>query len=532
MQQLPIGISEFSELRRKNCVYVDKTRFIYSLLKTNTKTFLSRPRRFGKSLFLSTLESALQGTKELFKGLWIESSDYAWDPYGVIRLDFSELAANSVEDFKEKFVLILLKCAEQNNIVLEKTNNVDALFMQLIAKMYNVSLEIKRPLALLIDEYDSPILYALHNPELAKAFRDIIKSFALIAKANQKQIEFVFVTGVSAFSKSGLSSGLNNLKNLTMNEEFFAVCGYTDAEIDFYFKEHMEAWANLREIPYDELRENLKTWYNGYCFLEKTFTVYSPFSFTCALDVKRLQNFWFESATPQFLLDELIRAERQQECNFLHLDELEGSIDLLQTFEIECIPLAALLFQMGYLTIRDYNTQTRFYSLKYPNAEVKTALHRHLVSALTKTSLSSLNSIMSKLFSALIEENIEQLVACLKSIFSNLPYQLHSKDEQFYHAILQALFIASGIKAQAEYSTSQGRADITLDLQKIIYVIEVKVNEAPEEGLKQIESQKYYEPFLHLGKSIQAIGLSFIRKKASKKNKSHFSIEYVTKKLK
>jgi len=207
---------------------------------------------------------------------------------------------------------------------------------------------------------------------------------------------------------------------------------------------------------------------------------------------------------------------------------------LLQTFEIECIPLTALLFQMGYLTIKSYNVETRFYQLKYPNLEVKTALHCHLIATLAKTSLSALNSIMSKLFSSLIEENMEQFIHCLTSVFSNIPYQLHGKEkhgEHFYHAILQALFIASGIKSQAEFSMSQGRADIIIDLPKMFYVIEVKVNLPPEEGLKQIEAQKYYQPFIHLGRPIRAIGISFHRTKATTKETSHFSITYATKKL-
>ena len=554
MQDLPIGISEFTELRETNCLYIDKTKYVYSLLKKNRRTFLARPRRFGKSLLVSTLDAALQGEKELFEGLWIANSDYSFEPKGVIRLDFSQLSIENIEAFKQSLFLRLQSIANSYGITLAENLNVNSALDVLIetlcpiknkrAKTKESSAPIEIPsdeenatfksVAILIDEYDHPILHTLHNTALAIDIRNLMKSFSGVIKAQAKRVKFVFVTGVSAFSKSGLSSGLNNLTNLTINTQFSGVCGYTDEEVDFYFKEHMEHWAMEREIPYETLREQLRTWYNGYCFKENTQTIYSPFSFTSAMEIQELRNFWFESATPQFLLDELAKAERQEECNFLNLDDLEGNVSLLQTFEIECIPLTALLFQMGYLTIKSYNALTRFYQLKYPNLEVKTALHCHLLTALAKTSLSALNSIMSKLFSSLLEENMEQFIHCLMSVFSNIPYQLHGKEkhaEHFYHAILQALFIASGIKSQAEYSTSQGRADIIVELPKLIYIIEVKVNKKPEEGLQQIETQQYYQPFLHLGKPVRAIGLSFHRRKESEKEKSHFSITHVTKKL-
>lgn len=207
-------------------------------------------------------------------------------------------------------------------------------------------------------------------------------------------------------------------------------------------------------------------------------------------------------------------------------------MDLLQTFEIECIPLTALLFQTGYLTIADYDSESRLYQLKYPNLEVKTAMHRHLLIALTKISPDPFDNLIAKIFRALRQENIEELIECFTSVFSKIPYQIHQKAEKFYHAVLQALFVASNIKSHAEYSTSQGRADIILDLPSMYYILELKVNKSPEEALSQIETQKYYEPFLHQGKPIRAVGISFSRKNASKKEKSHFSITYATKKLK
>ncbi|MES2199051.1 MAG: AAA family ATPase [Chlamydiota bacterium] len=529
MKKLPIGISEFSELREKNCVYVDKTKHIYSLLTDNSRTFLSRPRRFGKSLLVSTLAAALQGKKELFEGLFIKNSDYAWKPAGVIRLDFSELSIESNEEFKKSLLIVLQRIATQYGFTLGSDLNVNAALGVLIDSLSNEVF--KKPfesVAILIDEYDHPILHTLHNPKLSIEIRDIMKSFSCVIKARSAVVKFVFVTGVSAFSKSGLSSGLNNLKNLTMKEDFFDICGYTDEEVDLYFKDHIENWAKLRQIPYKEVREQLKVWYNGYSFKENTPTIYSPFSLTCSLDFKELHNFWFESATPQVLLDEL----KKQESKLLELDQLQGTGDLLQTFEIESLPLPSLLFQMGYLTIASYDSLTRNYQLKYPNLEVKASFMRHLTALVTQKSTAFINPLIGKIYAFLVKEQIEEMVAVLTSILSGIPYPLHIKDEKFYHALLQTIFSAAGIDTESERLTSIGRMDIILKLPNVIYIIELKVNKPPEVGLEQIKTQKYYEPFLHIGLPIHAVAISFIRKKASKKESSSFTINYVTKTLK
>ena len=529
MQKLPIGISGFAELRKEKCVYVDKTKYAYTLLENNRRTFLSRPRRFGKSLFLSTLEAALKGKKELFDGLWIASSDYSWEPYGVIKLNLSELDIESVRDFRSSLKAKIGEIGKVNGIVVKETLPLNAVFRSLISDLAE-----KNPnnqVAILIDEYDHPILHTLHNQKLATGIRDILKSFSGVIKAQEDFVKFVFVTGVSAFSKSGLSSGLNNLDNLTMNEEFFNICGYTDEEVDYYFKEHIKYWADLRQTPYAEVREQLKAWYNGYRFIEKAPTVYSPFSFTCALHINTLRNFWFESATPQVLLDELRKEERQNEYKLLNLDQLEGTGDLLQTFEIESLPLPALLFQMGYLTIDSYDPLSRNYQLKYPNLEVKASFQRHLVSLITHKSTTHINPLIGKLYTFLAQEKMEEVVFVLTNIISGIPYPLHIDDEKFYHSLLQTIFSAAGIDVQSERMTSIGRMDLILELTHILYIVEVKVNKSPEEGLNQIGTRKYYEPFLHKDKKICAAGLSFMRKKTDKKNKesSDFAILYTVK---
>lgn len=534
MQNLPIGISGFPELRKTNCVYVDKTKHVYSLLKNNRRTFLARPRRFGKSLLVTTLEAALQGKKELFNGLWIASSNYDFEPKGVIRLDFSQLSLENIEVFKQDLFFMLKTIASKYNIKVKDTLSVNSTLSLIITELCKDvnGKKLFESVAILIDEYDYPILHTLHDPELAKDIREIMKSFSCVIKGQETLVQFVFITGVSAFSKSGLSSGLNNLKNLTMDEDFFDICGYTDKEVDLNFKAHMEKWVDLRQIPYEEIRGQLKAWYNGYCFIENTPTIYSPFSFTCALDVKKLQNFWFESATPQVLLDELRKEERTNECKILELDQLRGTGDLLQTFEIESLPLPALLFQMGYLTIDSYNPLSRNYQLKYPNLEVKASFLRHIVALVTHKTTARINPLIGDVYRILVEEKPDELVAVLTTILSGIPYSLHIEDEKFYHSLLQTIFFAAGIEAQSERLTSIGRMDILLELPTIIYIIELKLNKPPKEGLDQIGTQKYYEPFMHKNKPIRGLAISFLRTKALNTESSDFIISYALKVVK
>lgn len=522
MQDLPIGITEFAEIRQKRCVYVDKTKHIYSLLQDNQRTFLSRPRGFGKSLLISTLEAALQGKKELFEGLWIHTSDYEFPLYGVIRLDFSMLAIESAARLIVSLKHILMVTGKKHSILLDEQLPLNTLFGELISSLSKALGN--APIAILIDEYDYAIMRTLHKLELAKEIRDILRSFSSVIKAESALVQFVFITSVRAFSKAGLSSGLNNLKNLTMNQEFSDICGYTDEEVDFYFKEHIQAWSKQKELSYNCLREDLRNWYYGYCFEEEGTTVYNPFSLTFALQAEEIRNFWFGSGVSRFLLDEFYKAERQEECKLLELDQIKGAGDLLQTFEIESLPLPSLLFQMGYLTIGSYDPMRGNYSLKYPNREIRASLNRHLFTIVTKQPIAKTNPVIGELYAALLKEDMEELVRCLSTLLSHIPYLLHMEEERYYHSLLQTIFYASGIDAQSERLTNSGRMDLILELPKLLYIVELKIGKSAKEALRQIETKKYYEPFLSKNKPILCVGLSFSRKKNP-------SVTYALKKL-
>lgn len=318
--------------------------------------------------------------------------------------------------------------------------------------------------------------------------------------------------------KQGYYSGINNLQILTLNEKYSGICGYTDKEVDHYFTAHIDAWTQKDHIPYTELRQQIKMWYNGYHFDYNVPSVYNPFSLMNALHAQSFENFWFQSGTPTFLVDIL-----KKEYRSFDPERLETSKDSLGIFEVGATPLITLMFQTGYLTIVDYNKESRLYKLDYPNLEVKVAFQKYLLEVFTRLDHIRVQNLAQDFRVALNHENIEEAVFLIKQLFTNIPYQLHSKEEKFYHALLLMVCITAGIKVQSEYSISHGRIDLVLDFPKIIYVIEVKFNKTAEEAMAQIEERKYYEPFMAMRKPITLLGLSF------KREPNNFDITYVIK---
>lgn len=522
MQKLPIGISTFRKLKEYDCLYVDKTEYAYNLITRGWRYFLSRPRRFGKSLFVSTLHEILRGNKALFDNLWIGKSDYQWKEHAVITLDFTTLETNSLEGFHTSLHYSLRKIAEHYSLdALDTRLSAKLFFMELLEALYNKY----GAVALLIDEYDNPILRNLSNPEHATCIRDAIRDFAYVIKALDQYINFVFITGVSSFARAGIFSGLNNLQILTLNNEYGAILGYSDAEIDHYFKDYIQVWSDKKNIPYQQLREEVKIWYNGYNFSSNVSAIYNPFSLMNALNQCNFDNFWIQSGTPTFLIKEITKEYRSEQLRIFSPENLQLDQDSLSTIDVGAIPLPTLAFQTGYLTIDGYDEVTKLYSLKIPNFEVKQSFYKLLLSIVAHKDSIEVQSFLQDLRIALQHEDIQAMITILQQLFSRVPYQLHTNQEKFYHAILQIIFDLTGNKVQSEYSTSHGRIDIVLELPAIIYIIEAKLNQSPEIALAQIEEKQYSRPFLKYGKPILLIGLSFERKAGV------FDISYVFKKL-
>ena len=337
LSKLPLDLSTFSELRKQNYLYVDKTKHAYDLITGGRRFFLSRPRRFGKTLFVSTLKEILLGNKNLFEGLWIANSDYHWKPYGLVTLDLSILGIEDSETLKTGLREALIRVVREYDLKTDFTSEIPEFLL------YNLVKELKRKfgrVALLIDEYDNPILHALNDVNVAYKIRDGIRRFFAAVKGLDSELDFVFITGVSNFAKAGLFSGLNNLQVVTLDDCFASVCGYTQEEVFYYFKDHLKAWAEKESIPVNELQKQIKYWYNGYRFSGQAHSVYNPFSLMKAFAAQSFKNFWFQSGTPTFLIKEL-----EKEYRLLDLDNLEVTEDTLGIFDVGATPLPSLMFQ-------------------------------------------------------------------------------------------------------------------------------------------------------------------------------------------
>ena len=369
LQRLPLGRSSFSAIRKAGYLYVDKTEHAHNLITQGDRYFLSRPRRFGKSLFVSTLKEILESNKQLFNGLWIEKSDYQWHKHGVVALDFSLIKAD-LNSLVNDICALLQDIANSYELeLILDIDNAERALVTLVKALYKQFGYV----AVLVDEYDSPILKHLAEVEQAGKIRDTIRSFFGALKGLDQYINFVFITGVSSFAKAGIFSGLNNLKIITLYDQWATICGYTDQEIDNYFAPYIQAWADKENIAYDDLRSQIKDWYNGYRFGAVVAPVYNPFSFMNALDIQEFENFWFASGTPTFLIKELEKVHRASEIKLLELESIETTKDILGSFDVGKTPLSTLMFQAGYLTIIGFNEQTKKYKLGYPNYEVRTA---------------------------------------------------------------------------------------------------------------------------------------------------------------
>jgi hypothetical protein len=519
MKKLPIGIQTFEIMAAEGYVYVDKTKHIYDLITRGRYYFLSRPRRFGKSLLISTLKDIFLGNKDLFKDLWIYTSSYDWSKHPVIHLDFSEVAHATSEQLAADLSWNLDILAKEYGLDTTSAPSAQAKLKMLVR--YLAKKHIPHRVVILIDEYDYPILNHLHNTEVAKAHQALLRSFYAAIKSLNAYLEFVFVTGVSKFSRTSIFSGLNNLKDITNTSQGASLLGYTEEELAYYFKDHIQNIAKKQKSSFDKIIEQMQSWYNGYRFSREPLNVYNPYSVLLYLDSGFIENYWFETGTPSFLISIL----RNKRSSLKNITQGRVSVSSLGTFSIENIPLITLLFQTGYLTIKDYKPKTRKYKLGMPNKEVELSFEKNLLSAFTYLDEPDVESTLEQIREALEHNRIQEFCIQLKSLFANIPYQLHLEEEKYYHSLFQFMGSLLGMDAQSEVSTNRGRIDLTLITKKYIYLFEFKFNQDAAKALRQIESKKYYEKYLGQEKRIILVGISFNR------NQKEFALEYVAKPL-
>jgi len=499
MKKLPLGIQTFREIINSNYLYVDKTEYIYNLINEGKYYFISRPRRFGKSLLISTLKEIFSGNKELFKDLWIYYK-IKWEEYPVIHIDFSTINyRDDQKEFQKSIKKSLTKTKNEYNLNIDDNLNCSDYFKEIILQLSNIN-----KVVILIDEYDKPIIDFVDDIEKANKNREILKSFYTIIKGSDQYIKFAILTGVSKFSKVSVFSGLNNIRDITLSESFCKLLGYTQEELELYFQEYIDLTSKEFNISKIELLDSLKKLYNGYSWNGKDF-VYNPFSILYFFTEKQFGNYWFTSGTPTFLINII----KERNIDIKEFDNLSIDEELLNSFELDKINIKSLLFQTGYLTIKKVNNisiTTKEYILNYPNKEVENSFLKSILNELNDKNGEN-GVIINKLVSNINNNNLEEFFTNMRSLFADIPNQIFLKDkEAYYQTVIYIILKLLGIHIQVEINTNVGRIDGVIHTKERIYIIEFKIGKA-EEGLKQIEENKYYEKYLSLNKKIILIAI-------------------------
>jgi hypothetical protein len=500
MKQLPIGISTFEEIRSKDCYYVDKTPFIKQLHDQGKYYFLSRPRRFGKSLFVDTLKEAFAGNKDLFIGLYLEEH-WNWDEnHPVILISFGGGVIKDLEDLEIKLNYILENQAEKYSIQF-KYSTIREKFSELIQRLYETT---KRKVVILVDEYDKPILDNISDTAKASELREGLKNIYSVIKDSDAYVEFAFLTGVSKFAKVSLFSGLNNLEDLTLNPNFSSMCGYTQNELETIFPDRLDG-LDLNE---------LKKWYNGYNFLGDP--VYNPFDVLLFFREKKYKNYWFETATPGFLI-ELLYGKKYY---IPTLNSIEVGEEILGSFDLDHIYVETLMFQTGYLTIKKERRLGNIlrYQLVFPNLEVRSSFNNYILNYFVSDVVRK-NNNQSHLYERLLANDVAALKQIFHAFYASIPNDWYRKNtianyEGYYASIFYCYFAALGLDVIPEDTTNQGRIDLTLTFDGRVYIFEFKVIEldtGTTSALDQIRSKRYYEKYTGEFKDIYLVGVEFSR---------------------
>ncbi len=498
-KKLPIGIQNLREIREEGHYYVDKTEFALRLIGQGKYYFLSRPRRFGKSLFLDTLKELFEGKRGLFEGL---HADGRWDwsvHYPVIRISFSDGVLQSRAELSDKMDEILDAYAKQFGVRLDEPT-LSGRFRSLIVQ---VATGQGRSAVVLVDEYDKPILDNIGEPGIALQMREGLRDFYSVIKGADAHLKFVFLTGVSKFSKVSLFSGLNNLNDITVDAEYSALCGYTDADIDTVFAPELA----LGDIDREQIRE----WYNGYNWTGEA--VYNPFDLLLLFSKREFRPYWYETGTPTFLFKLL----SQREVFLPELGQLQTDAALLGTFDVGNITTEALMFQAGYLTIAEQINRfgKYLYRLRYPNREVQQSLNDSLLRDWTPKPTESIR-FQSRLGDLLLANDLAGMGEHLKAFYASLPNEWFANNpiaryEGYYASVFYALFASLGLEITVEASSNPGRLDMVMRFGGRVYIFEFKLvgDEADGSALRQIKEKNYAAPFVGRGEPVHLIGIEF-----------------------
>lgn len=494
----PIGIQDFADLRSDGWVYVDKTALIHRLVSTGKYYFLSRPRRFGKSLLLSTLKAYFEGKKELFEGLAIADLEKEWKEYPVIHLDLNAKPFTKIED--------LCDLLNDQLTVYEHYYNSEAIdespegrFRQLIRRAKEKT---GRNVVVLIDEYDKPMLQAIGNEELQDEFRSMLKAFYGVLKSADADIRFTLLTGVTKFGKVSVFSDLNNLKDISMSPQFSDICGITEQELHDNFDTPIADLAAANGQTKFQAYEELRRLYDGYHFCENSSGIYNPFSVLWTLSENRYGSYWFATGTPTYLVELL----KNTKFNLKNLSGYETSESALSSIHNAHVNPVSVLFQSGYLTIKGYDEEFKLYMLDFPNEEVKQGFVNCLMPIYTSVSENDSPAFIGNFVREVRSGKVDEFMQRLQSLLADTPYELIRELENHYQNVMYIITKLMGFYVQAEYRTSRGRIDLLIGTDKYVYIIELKFEGSSEQALKQIEDKAYDLPFAVDARKVVKIG--------------------------
>ncbi|MBQ9178287.1 MAG: ATP-binding protein [Prevotella sp.] len=500
----PIGIQNFEEVRSGNYVYVDKTAMIYKLATEGKYYFLSRPRRFGKSLLLSTFESYFSGRKELFEGLAISSMEHEWTEYPILHMDLNSEKYDGPESLFN-ILNFYLKQWESEYGTKDYENTLSSRFTGIIRRAYERT---GKQVVILIDEYDKPLLQSIGNDVLQDDYRSTLKAFYGVLKSCDRYIRFAFLTGVTKFGKVSVFSDLNNLKDISMLPVYSSICGITSDELRSVFSESISSLACNNDLSEDECYRQLQEYYDGYHFCPGSPDIYNPFSLLNTLDNGLFGDYWFETGTPSFLVEQLKKTDYLLD-NMTH-EEL--SADTLNSIDIMDSNPLPLLYQSGYLTIKDYDKRFKTYRLDFPNREVREGFVKYLIPYYTPPQPKSSFSINS-FISSVERGDAYGFMRLVESLFSRGDYQIMGDKEVYFQNVMSLLFMLMGLYVDVERHTTDGRLDMLVQTDGYIYIFELKIDQSADIALRQIEEKGYAKPFEHDGRKIYKIGINFSTEK-------------------
>ena len=497
----PIGIQSFEKIRQGGYVYVDKTDLIYKIAKTGQYYFLSRPRRFGKSLLVSTMEAYFKGKKELFDGLAVASLEKDWTEYPVLHLDLSGVAYNQ-EDVIAK-VLSNALCKWEKEYGSENKSDIPGIrFGNVIeAACQKTGCQV----VILIDEYDKPVIDNLDRPELQDKMRETLRGFYGVMKSKDAFIRFGFLTGVTKIGKMSVFSDLNNPTDISMDREYFDICGISESDLKVYFDGSVKELAEANGLSEEECRQKLALMYDGYHFHPKAAGIYNPFSLLSTFKAKEFKEYWFETGTPSFL----VKVMRKTSYDVTRLSsDLVGS-SLLSDVNTAFLNPVPLLYQSGYLTIKGFDPRFNLYTLGFPNMEVKDGFLNFLLGYYAPIQSDSTNTLISLMSMDVESGNPEGFMTRLDALFARTNYQIQGDCEKDFQYAMYIIIELMGEYVETERTTSNGRIDILIKTKDYVYIIEIKTDSTPDEALAQIEEKGYARPFADDRRRIFRVGVNF-----------------------